>query len=329
VTNVGKWWADHTTATVETIAPTRGNKVEEDVLDLDPRQQPQGPTDYKYEFDYRLAAACQPGLKVKASLSTAVTFNGNKEAATDLGNNVDEREPCPNAVPPGGQGGVGLARGPAPGEPTTPQEIEAAYWVKPGEHSRMLDKPSMLQTHLVRVVNEGLLGCIQPMGPFDAAPSATDAQVGYQFFDQFGCDKNNFFQLVVNFDLKWLKDVESKLLGRADLIVGETVVESLNNDGEPIPASTCIGRLSLAPAAITPGQLLGGEEVGARLPDSPGQTRTWNVIGEVTKGIVRDNPPLTGFVLHAVNENLNAESEAACISRIFTVQLKLDYIVLE
>jgi hypothetical protein len=83
VTNVGKWWADHTTATVETTAPTRGNKVEEDVLDLDPKQQPQGPTDYKYEFTYRLAAACRPGVKVKDNLSTAVTFNGNTEANGD------------------------------------------------------------------------------------------------------------------------------------------------------------------------------------------------------------------------------------------------------
>jgi hypothetical protein len=155
-----------------------------------------------------------------------------------------------------------------------------------------------------------------------------DADVGYRFIDGFGCDVNYVWQLVLNFDLNWLKSVESKLLGRAELSVGESVVGAANNDGKPITSATCLGRLTLAPAVITPGQLLDGEEM-ARLDDDAGQSRTWNVHGKVNEAIIRGNPPLAGFVLHAANENLDAESEASCASTIFTVLLKLDYLVLK
>jgi hypothetical protein len=101
VTNVGEWWADHTTATVETVAPAPGNRLQEDVLDLDPKQQPQGPTDYKYPFTYTLAAACggQP-VTVRATLSAAKTFNGNAE--TNLADNRHELQVC------GGGGAIGV-----------------------------------------------------------------------------------------------------------------------------------------------------------------------------------------------------------------------------
>src|SRR5206468_2159577 len=86
--------ADHTTATVEPVGSTPGSKSTTDVTDLNPKGQEKPDTPSTFDFTYALGAPCKPGFKVRASLSTAVTFNGNKE--TNLANNkTPDVEVCP------------------------------------------------------------------------------------------------------------------------------------------------------------------------------------------------------------------------------------------
>jgi hypothetical protein len=90
VANVGDWWADQTTVTVETVSPAPGNRVTLDVPDLNPKRVNDPKTLNTVDVVYTLAAPCN-GHEVQATLVTARTFNGNEEQR--LGNNIVARTP--------------------------------------------------------------------------------------------------------------------------------------------------------------------------------------------------------------------------------------------
>jgi hypothetical protein len=326
VTNVGQGPASKGKAHVQTLGVPEPNAAEPDYPALAPGQSA--------TFEYRLAAGCGGGVvTVKAGVSATA------DGETNYSNNFFEDNVCPAQA----------QSAPQPeGTPSGPDALRALRnagvriepeWARRGPGTRELDKPSAFHPHAIRRTNEGALGCLPEPGA--GLMQVGNAHVGYRFFDGLGCDVNYVWQLVVNFDLEWLRGIEKKFLTRAELHVSEEVHGATNNDGDAIPVGTCIGRLGLAPPnwpeivarrddpnSLKP-TLLATEPAGDRLPDGPGQNRGWIVTNELQHPSNGTYPPLAGFVLHGPNENLGAESEASCGSSIHKVWLKLEYTVLE
>jgi hypothetical protein len=211
----------------------------------------------------------------------------------------------------------GLHADPAPG--TTPQ------WP-----AVVLDA-SVVQPHQLQWKHSGIFGCPVIGGP-DGAP-----KVGFIYRDESGCDVNSISQLIVNFDLQWLREIERKSLSKAELLFVERVDPYWSQ--EP----TCVGKVGLAPPnwaeiitrrdapdslmptmmPFTPGA------VGGRLPTGPGAPSRWDVTGEVGPASSAQNGPLIGFVMHGFDENPDAEEDRACVSEISAIKLKLEYTVLD
>ncbi|MFE6923353.1 hypothetical protein ACFVAV_20150 [Nocardia sp. NPDC057663] len=97
-TNVGPSWSQNTSVKVEAIPPEAGAPVTLPVNNLNVPGSPDYNKNDQYydEVDdvvYSLKAACQPGVKVRATLETAKAYDGTPE--TNLANNTVERELCP------------------------------------------------------------------------------------------------------------------------------------------------------------------------------------------------------------------------------------------
>lgn len=133
-------------------------------------------------------------------------------------------------------------------------------------------------------------------------------------------------QLIVDFNLQWLKELDQKLVYRAELRYDEQILSSTNAGADPVPTDTCVGRLGLAPlgygATIDSGQLLATQEAGdTRLKIG------WLVTRDIQFSLIPDYR-FQGFVLHGWDENLNAEGYASCLSQIENPRLWLHYAVL-
>jgi hypothetical protein len=89
VTNGSDWWSEATRLTVETVAPTPGQKRTLDVPDLNPANDPSSPN--QADLVYTLAADCD-GQVVKASLSAGKNYMGEKEI--NLDDNVVQGNAC-------------------------------------------------------------------------------------------------------------------------------------------------------------------------------------------------------------------------------------------
>jgi hypothetical protein len=155
--------------------------------------------------------------------------------------------------------------------------------------------------------------------------------VGFIYLEAGGCndyDDNNYVrQMIVDFDLQWLEDIDQKLISRAELRYDERIVSSTGADAFEVKVDTCVGRIGLAPlgydAIIRQGHLLVTEEAG--------DTRL-NVGWLVTRDIQFSLVPgyrFQGFVLHGWDENLGAEDTwSSCLSQIDNVRLWLHYAIL-
>jgi hypothetical protein len=92
VTNVTKWWADETTLTVETVAPTAGNPTTFKVENLDPGQSA--------TFTYTLAAPCD-GQTVKARIKPPMNYKRDPKIVESLSENKPiEAQACPPKAQP-------------------------------------------------------------------------------------------------------------------------------------------------------------------------------------------------------------------------------------
>ena len=118
VTNVGPWWVAETTATVEVVTGARSPNLTIRVPDLDPKQEPQGPTPSTVEFTYPLRCS-QSGYRVKVTLSAAKDWAGDEE--TNLLNNDLEAWGCEpyRGKPQGAMGAGGTAEASANGGAVT------------------------------------------------------------------------------------------------------------------------------------------------------------------------------------------------------------------
>jgi hypothetical protein len=146
--------------------------------------------------------------------------------------------------------------------------------------------------------------------------------IGFSYVDS-GCTINKFAQVLVDFDLDWLSQIPGKQITGALL----TVTEAPTHDRV---AATCMGGVSMLPAGwenLPAGtRIFGGPMTGLRLPDGPDGARTWNVLEDVKRS-TSPGQSLTGFVFHAIEENLDVERSDTCLSKLSNPQLRLEYTV--
>ncbi len=325
VTNVGQWWADRTSATVETVAPTAGNQDTEQIPDTGPKGDKE--TASEYEFIYKLAADCD-GHTVKASLKPAKTFNGNLES--NLGNNtagpvkVCEAKAAPKPQPPLTQsGGIVVSPvGPVAEKPITETRIHV-----PARSFRTDEIPSnFFRPYGLYREDPGLwFVCEDAHRKTVELNVPGDTHVGFAYHDFAGCEINRVYQLIVNFDLSWLREAEAEVT-RATLVLQEQVFAARNEAGETITAETCVETVGVAPRNYT--EKIERQEI----LESAHIQREWvgnslDVTPEIRAATASPDAVFYGFIFHGFDENLDADSDAMCVSHIRNIRLKLEFTV--
>ncbi len=353
VRNVGQWWADATSATVETTAPTAGNKETTKVPDLDPKQQPQGPTPDVFEFTYKLAADCD-GHAVKASLAAAKTFNGNTEA--NLANNTvgptklcaAKSQPAPKpgtqsgpvVVKPVGEVAVAKPEGilispagdvaqanPPPRESQTrigneivviPEHLRPGLHGDGGEWPPLVFEPSAALWKLIEH-KSGVLGWPLPDGP----------AVGWSQFEgglpPLGGDVVQVAQTAVAFDLSKLDEVPRKDIIRATLTFDEVAARWTDGEGRLRFVRGCVSVLGVATVDWANQRIEGLFPNRTVASVTPQATSAWDVTAQV-----RDRAAPFGYVLRgSLEENLEADDDSSCMSTLSNIRLTVVYRVTE
>jgi hypothetical protein len=314
VTNVGQWWADRTTATVEAVPATAGAKVTEQVPDLGPEGDPE--TASRHEFTFDLAAPCGgQKVEVKAVLSAAKTFNGNTEANADLANNAHTREVC--AAGAGPEDEVIVDIGACPGC-AVPEHQKPGLHGDGGPWPALVLAPSVARSPL-KQADSGT--CTQ------FAPARPGLHVGWyqNEGDCFLGDSSlvQVAQTAVNFDLSKLDEVPAKTLKSAVLTFNERAASWRNGEGGFQEKGGCVEVLGRAT------EPWGGRDLGSLFPNEKVQGHTpgvkeWFVTDEVRQW-VQNLRPRHGFVLRGGNENPRGEDKTSCMSEISGITLKLTY----
>ena len=314
ITNVGKEPSVAIKARVETLTPQPTPWFRE--IDV-PVVAPGAST----EIHYPLAASCN-GHRVRALV--------NAPGDTNLANNVVEATVCPTgqAGKPQGAPSVTDVEVVTAINGTTVKDVDSSDRQATPEHLRKGDhtlevEPSVLRRHGLKRIIEGL----RCFGDFGYGANPSTYNVGFVFNDMAGCEQNTVTQLIVDFDLSWLNEIEKKLIHRAELRYGEQVVHAENGDAHDVTSrvSTCVDRLGAAPlgydAIINDQQLLRTENSeGGRL------TSGWEVTRDVQWSVAGNR--WQGWVLHGYDEDLDAESDRVCVSMLSNVRLYLHYSIL-
>ena len=262
-----------------------------------------------HEVFYPLAAPCD-GHKVRASVDDPLDLASSNDRV--------EVEVCARKAGPASKE-FSPSRIGDPGVSVVPEHLQK------GEH-RLELPPSVFRAHGLSRKNEGIFGCL-----VELTPPLADKDVGFSHQDGLGCDLNSVYQLIVDFDIQWLKDLDQKLVFRAELRYEEQSFAMRMNDEAPLgweffDPDTCVSRIGLAPlgydAAINRKELLSTADAGdARL----------DVGWLVTRDIQFSLAPGTrfqGFVLHGFNDDRDAEDKNGCHSSILNMRLWLHYAVL-
>jgi hypothetical protein len=198
-----------------------------------------------------------------------------------------------------------------------------------GQYSSVEIAPTVFRVHGLRRIDEGL---INPTTQCNGSPRIGDYQphVGFDYDPGEFCDENFVFQLILDFDLQWLRDIEKKLIFRAELLFDESV---RNRD---VGSPTCVSRVGQAPVnwpeivtrtnstnSLSPTLLTTQNLAGERLAGG------WDVTEEIR---LTQRPDLAGqwhgLVFHGLDENLGSDDDKICISQINNARLKLQYVVL-
>ncbi len=273
---------------------------------------------------YTMAASCN-GHLVRA----LVAAPGDTNSANDS----VEQEVCP-PIPP-----IVLTEPPPVGAGV---DYGASIYDKlpphllPGEHWYDVE-PSVFRAHGIRRVSDGPLGDLaDECKGVSAVPYKP--HIGFDFNEGDFCDENFVFQLILDFDLQWLRNVNKKLFWGAQLLYKEG---PRNVSGS---SPTCVGRIGLAPRnwpeivtrtsgtnSLRPTLLTTEDSRAVRLTEGPDSNRDhyWNLTDDVSYAL----SPLFagqwhGIVLHGLNEDLGAEAQEICTSHVTNVLLRLHYTVL-
>jgi hypothetical protein len=332
ITNISDWWADETSARVETTAPQAGNVVTGiKIENLDPGQSTL--------VKYTLAAGCN-GHKVKVVVAAAKNYAGLPETAT--GNNQDEKIVCSASGQP---------------EPKPFDPDSAAVVVRPSDRisdiikSTELDEDVLAQPPINIGAEETLTlrpavlkSVVQHRGIGGIGADSFRSQlenetpvVGWAQ-DEGGALTRDWVseaQTAVYFDLAPLDRVERKVINTAFLAFDEAGVLWTSGSGqEEFKPRGCVEVLALATD-----DWLGSGGVAAFVPsafydDAPmpipnTRTRQWNVKGHVLSQTQDpgDQSLRHGYVLKG-GMQLNAlqgQDETKCMSAVQNIRLVVSF----
>jgi hypothetical protein len=149
--------------------------------------------------------------------------------------------------------------------------------------------------------------------------------VGFMHFEG-DCDISAMAILVMDFDTSWLKELDAKLVFQAELRFQQQVTDSYDADLNPVPADSCLGRLSLAPRGwptqVTRDDLLRTPDAGDERIDAG-----WLVTRDIQLSLAPEYE-FQGFAIHPLDEDLSVERTATCIASLEKIRLWLHYAVL-
>lgn len=323
VTNVGKARSSSgLSVKVVTLDPAPTREVN---LPLSPLQPGASNNEATNPLVYTLAGLCNNGLPVRASVDDQPDLN--------IANDKVEVLVCPPITPesPPDDTRLNPSQGASIRPPLNPASVEVGPSAIPehlqrGEHTLDVETSEVYRHALLRI-NEGVFGCSSEIYPDDVS----DTNVGFNYEDWIGCEFSHVQQLIVTFDLDWLREMERKLIFGAELqydevnpvFHGDMEIHAQTANGRP----TCIGRVGEAQQnwrrIVEARFLLSTEDV-----DGGPVAGGWNITREVQESFLA-GAELHSFVLHGLSEDLDAEMGAQmCRSRVETVRLKLHYAIL-
>jgi hypothetical protein len=209
-----------------------------------------------------------------------------------------------------------------------PEHLRLGEHKDGGQYPALEIAPTVFRRHGLRRTSEGPLG--DPADECDGTSYPYTPHVGFDFDEGGFCDERFVYQLILDFDLQWLRDIQKKLIFRAELLFGEG---PRNSD---VGSPTCVSRVgqapanwpeivartnstnSLAPTLLTTENLAGDRFAGG-----------WDVTEEIR---LTQRPELAdqwhGLVLHGLDENIYSDDYKICVSHINNARLKLQYVVL-
>jgi hypothetical protein len=339
VTNVSAWWADETTARVETLSPSAGNVVDNiKVLELDPQQS--------RVIEYTLAADCAEHV-VKAMVRAAKNYAGvpeDKIANNEIPRQGQTGEVCPK--PNLGQSGVvqnipdaSVLIGPDLGQsgvvkdrPGVSDILEVPEYMRPGTHELNFE-PSALRSLSRHTSSDG-----------NRSLSADSRDPGDMLVGWDG--GSGVSQTAVNFDLAKLIGVGHPAIAEAHLSFVERPEAWREASGSRADVTGCVSTLDFAtndwgvpPENFIAQNLLFRSRylTDAFIPqvstyyDSDGGVARWrafDVGGHVRSQMFnRDDPALWfGYVLRGAEGEDGARSDS-CTSRISDMLLWVTYVV--
>jgi hypothetical protein len=209
-----------------------------------------------------------------------------------------------------------------------PEHLRAGEHKDGGQYAAVEIAPTVFRRHGLRRTSEGPLG--DPADECDGNAYPYTPHVGFDFDEGGFCDERFVYQLILDFDLQWLRDIQKKLIFRAELLFGEG---PRNSD---VGSPTCVSRVGPAPAnwpeivsrtsgtnSLTPTLLTTQNLAGDRFAGG------WDVTEEIR---LTQRPDLAdqwhGLVLHGLDENIYSDDYKICVSHINNARLKLQYVVL-
>ena len=318
VTNVGKAPSSAIKAQIQTVSGGPPNPATPDVPVLAPQQS--------HVLFYGIGA-CN-GQVVQATVNDPLDFpsvNDRAEKTCPTKSPVESKPSgpvSPSNDPLARSGGAGTdafeTAQEALKEPPVPAHLQL------GQH--VWEVPATVGLKRTVWRDGGLNGCSLGHYPGD---------VGFSFYDGPLCNSNEVTQFFTEFDLVWLRSVDRKLITRAELLYGENVFDAQNADGDDVTdevraaGQSCIGRVGLAPKDVKIyfgpnglNSLVETEAIdGVRLQGG------WDVTREIQLAM-SPTPYLYGFILHPLDENLDADSDRTCKSFLQDVRLRLFYSIL-
>lgn len=304
VTNIGDAWADNTKARIETVPPSAGTPSETDVDNLDPGQS--------FSFTYTLEAACDGhALKVKASVSTAVDYKGDKETKT--ANNRAERDVCQASAqapiergiitkPPGADGRNVEA-------PPVPEQL------RPG-----VDK---VLTRDSSVVKHAQMGRTSGLACADLRP-VPDLRVGFAHLDGPACQMNLVFMALLAFDFSDF----APIYGIQKLLIGSATLSWTVGGNEMNPPNSyrsCVVNLSVPIEDWNVSDRFINTEPHA---DDPDGLSEWDARRLVQLWMSDSVAARRGVMLRGPDERLDADDDARCQTVIEAPKLRMVYTVL-
>jgi hypothetical protein len=213
ITNASEWWADATTARVQTIAPGAGHVLDIDVENLDPGQT--------VVYTYALAAPCDAHV-VKAEVAAAKNYAGVAEA--QLANNLVQAQVCSprqalqslnfdGVVPIDPNAPIGSVLGPGAPQPSVDEKLLA------GTHTITLWPDTWKPAGLGKVYDNHC-GWLSGIGGLLGHVGWGQSETGE--FPNNGACGAEVFQVAVQFERQPLDRVRDKTVNRVVLTYEES-----------------------------------------------------------------------------------------------------------